>query len=172
MDHNQNNPNAPNGGLPPPNRRRRFPFNVFRRRPRGPPANPADDGAPVGWVRHRIQHAVLRLRGYRDVVQTDDIFQFLNPEARHRAAEDEQTTIDARLWAIHFTYSPHVVDSANGSAPDDEAEMCAVCVDNLQGGDLGRSLPCGHTFHLGCIDPWIRRDNNDCPVCRRQFFPL
>ena len=29
-------------------------------------------------------------------------------------------------------------------------------------------LPCGHEFHLNCIDEWLKRDHR-CPVCRYEL---
>lgn len=46
------------------------------------------------------------------------------------------------------------------------AEHCAVCLGELEDGELGRLLPaCSHAFHVGCIDAWLRLSST-CPVCR------
>ncbi|KAM0823836.1 hypothetical protein ACQ4PT_070603 [Festuca glaucescens] len=46
------------------------------------------------------------------------------------------------------------------------AEHCAVCLGEMEDGELGRLLPaCRHVFHLGCIDAWLRLSST-CPVCR------
>ncbi|KAE8797787.1 E3 ubiquitin-protein ligase ATL41 [Hordeum vulgare] len=46
------------------------------------------------------------------------------------------------------------------------AEHCAVCLGELEDGELGRMLPaCSHAFHVGCIDAWLRLSST-CPVCR------
>ncbi|KAK1320271.1 RING-H2 finger protein ATL64 [Acorus calamus] len=43
---------------------------------------------------------------------------------------------------------------------------CAVCLGELEDGDVGRALPkCGHVFHVGCIDRWLL-SRSSCPVCR------
>ncbi|KAI8648668.1 RING-type domain-containing protein [Fusarium keratoplasticum] len=35
------------------------------------------------------------------------------------------------------------------------------------GGDVElRSLPCGHSFHPTCIDPWLLERSLTCPLCR------
>ncbi|KAJ1259439.1 hypothetical protein BS78_10G155400 [Paspalum vaginatum] len=48
-------------------------------------------------------------------------------------------------------------------AGDDE---CAVCLGELQRGEVVKQLPaCAHLFHKGCIDAW-RRSHVTCPVCR------
>mmetsp|Transcript_119430 Transcript_119430/g.211123 ORF Transcript_119430/g.211123 Transcript_119430/m.211123 type:complete len:298 (-) Transcript_119430:57-950(-) len=41
---------------------------------------------------------------------------------------------------------------------------CAVCLDELEEGDVARKLPCEHHFHKGCIDRWLQR-NKRCPLC-------
>lgn len=46
------------------------------------------------------------------------------------------------------------------------AEHCAVCLGEVEDGELGRLLPaCSHAFHVGCIDAWLRLSST-CPVCR------
>ncbi|GJN08313.1 hypothetical protein PR202_ga26219 [Eleusine coracana subsp. coracana] len=49
---------------------------------------------------------------------------------------------------------------------DDEL-TCSVCLEQVDAGDLLRSLPCLHQFHVNCIDPWLRQQGT-CPVCKHQ----
>ncbi|XP_004502661.1 RING-H2 finger protein ATL65 [Cicer arietinum] len=43
---------------------------------------------------------------------------------------------------------------------------CAVCLLEFEDHDYVRTLPlCYHTFHLDCIDAWLRSHAN-CPLCR------
>jgi E3 ubiquitin-protein ligase ATL41 len=57
----------------------------------------------------------------------------------------------------------------SSSAKEKEAtfdEHCAVCLGEMEDGELGRLLPaCRHVFHVGCIDAWLRLSST-CPVCR------
>lgn len=46
--------------------------------------------------------------------------------------------------------------------PDD---VCAVCLDGF-GTEEVRQLPCGHEFHLECVDPWLLTKKRKCPVCK------
>ncbi|KAB1217847.1 E3 ubiquitin-protein ligase SDIR1 [Morella rubra] len=59
-------------------------------------------------------------------------------------------------------------DNANvsGSTKASEDELtCSVCLEQVNAGDLIRSLPCLHQFHANCIDPWLRQQGT-CPVCK------
>jgi len=43
---------------------------------------------------------------------------------------------------------------------------CSICISTFQEGDAIRRLPtCGHSFHKGCIDLWLLRQNK-CPLCK------
>ncbi|KAJ1255520.1 hypothetical protein BS78_K198900 [Paspalum vaginatum] len=45
-------------------------------------------------------------------------------------------------------------------------ELCAVCLGEMEDGELGRLLPaCRHVFHVACIDAWLGVSST-CPVCR------
>ncbi|XP_010256868.1 PREDICTED: E3 ubiquitin-protein ligase SDIR1 isoform X2 [Nelumbo nucifera] len=58
------------------------------------------------------------------------------------------------------------VSKVDGSikAPEDEL-TCSVCLEQVNVGELIRSLPCLHQFHANCIDPWLRQQGT-CPVCK------
>ncbi|CAI9091414.1 OLC1v1026445C1 [Oldenlandia corymbosa var. corymbosa] len=43
---------------------------------------------------------------------------------------------------------------------------CSICLGDYKDSDMLRLLPeCGHLFHLGCIDPWLKL-RPTCPICR------
>lgn len=53
-----------------------------------------------------------------------------------------------------------------GSLPD----SCTLCWDTLEIESSYRRLPCGHAFHLPCIDRWLLSQDASCPYCRRTFY--
>uniref|UniRef100_A0A5B6YZ27 RING-type E3 ubiquitin transferase n=1 Tax=Davidia involucrata TaxID=16924 RepID=A0A5B6YZ27_DAVIN len=53
---------------------------------------------------------------------------------------------------------------ANMKASEDEL-TCSICLEQVNRGELVRSLPCLHQFHANCIDPWLRQQGT-CPVCK------
>ncbi|XP_058199497.1 E3 ubiquitin-protein ligase SDIR1-like isoform X1 [Rhododendron vialii] len=44
---------------------------------------------------------------------------------------------------------------------------CTICLEQVNRGELVRSLPCLHQFHANCIDPWLRQQGT-CPVCKLE----
>ncbi|KAK6935824.1 Zinc finger, RING-type [Dillenia turbinata] len=58
------------------------------------------------------------------------------------------------------------VAKANGNVKSLEDELtCTICLEQVNRGELVRSLPCLHQFHANCIDPWLRQQGT-CPVCK------
>ncbi|KAJ2733040.1 hypothetical protein IW152_003363 [Coemansia sp. BCRC 34962] len=43
---------------------------------------------------------------------------------------------------------------------------CIVCIDDFIAGSKMRILPCGHNYHIECIDPWLTTKSSLCPLCK------
>eukprot|EP00850_Spirogloea_muscicola_P022438 SM000295S11273 [mRNA] locus=s295:118084:125676:+ [translate_table: standard] len=48
------------------------------------------------------------------------------------------------------------------------SETCAICLEDYEPGEKIRVLPCGHEFHVPCIDLWLMTRRPFCPVCKRD----
>ncbi|XP_053754028.1 E3 ubiquitin-protein ligase ZNRF4 [Panthera pardus] len=49
-------------------------------------------------------------------------------------------------------------------------DLCAICLDEYEEGDRLKILPCSHTYHCKCIDPWFAQAaRRSCPVCQRSL---
>jgi hypothetical protein len=46
---------------------------------------------------------------------------------------------------------------------------CPICLDAYQLQDRVRRIPCGHEFHVECIDPWLTH-RAVCPVCKTHLL--
>ncbi|XP_028769060.1 RING-H2 finger protein ATL54-like isoform X1 [Neltuma alba] len=47
-----------------------------------------------------------------------------------------------------------------------ENTQCVICLAEYKEREVLRIMPkCGHSFHLSCIDMWLRKQST-CPVCR------
>lgn len=47
---------------------------------------------------------------------------------------------------------------------EDEQTGCSICTDDFERGQDVRVLPCNHTFHPACIDPWLLNVSGTCPL--------
>lgn len=50
-----------------------------------------------------------------------------------------------------------------------EVECCAVCIEPFRLGEVVRLLPCKHTFHKSCVDPWLL-EQRSCPMCKMDIL--
>jgi len=48
-----------------------------------------------------------------------------------------------------------------------DEEQCTVCRCEFERLHTVKVLPCGHVFHPGCIDQWLRISKK-CPICNRE----
>jgi hypothetical protein len=50
-------------------------------------------------------------------------------------------------------------------------DRCSVCLAEYEPDErLQKIPPCGHTFHINCIDHWLST-NTTCPLCRVSLLP-
>ena len=70
-----------------------------------------------------------------------------------------------------------LLQTSNIVQSDTQDRNCIICYQET--GKISREtglfelqirLPCGHVVGSGCIVVWLK-DNNSCPLCRREFFP-
>ena len=47
-------------------------------------------------------------------------------------------------------------------------EECSICRDNYQNGETIKELPCGHIYHVNCIDKWLEQERK-CPYCNKEI---
>ena len=62
-----------------------------------------------------------------------------------------------------------VGETQQGSEDDllRENSTCPVCLERYAVGEIVRTIPCFHTFHSTCIDPWLAQ-RAECPVCKHS----
>ena len=46
-----------------------------------------------------------------------------------------------------------------------QAHQCSICIGDFEEGEFCRQLPCRHTYHASCLDPWLQQ-HSTCPNCR------
>jgi len=55
---------------------------------------------------------------------------------------------------------PGIIEDENG---------CTICLDSFVKGDRLRVLPCVHSFHVNCIDQWLK-GHITCPLCKLNLL--
>ncbi|CAE8723886.1 unnamed protein product, partial [Polarella glacialis] len=84
------------------------------------------------------------------------------------------------LLALLRRASPLVCDAWRGPlahleqprGPNFSLAQCAVCLGELVVGDDVVRTPCGHDFHLECLEEWVvskRYNSAGCPLCREPL---
>ena len=50
-------------------------------------------------------------------------------------------------------------------------QNCPTCFEPLTSGSTNHTVttPCGHLFHMNCVQGWIARGNQTCPQCRSDI---
>ena len=54
---------------------------------------------------------------------------------------------------------------APGATGNLSSRACPICLEPYRMGDQVRTVPCFHSFHTECIDPWLRQQAI-CPICK------
>ncbi|OUZ99274.1 zinc finger protein [Macleaya cordata] len=89
------------------------------------------------------------------------------PVHQYRVTGQQRQVIVILLYLIAMSLQEKE-DSGEGDGtakvPEDEL-TCSVCLEQVNVGEMLRSLPCLHQFHANCIDPWLRQQGS-CPVCK------
>ncbi|KAL7125837.1 hypothetical protein ABFS83_14G142900 [Erythranthe nasuta] len=93
-------------------------------------------------------------------------------EAQHMLEIDSRIDLELQEHRIINGLEPVVVAAIPTMKFDREAfstmedAQCAICLSEYQEKEVLRIMPkCGHSFHLSCIDVWLRKQST-CPVCR------
>ena len=50
-----------------------------------------------------------------------------------------------------------------------ETESCSICLNPARKTRGVKDLRCGHRFHKKCIDSWMEKGGNTCPMCRKTI---
>ena len=68
------------------------------------------------------------------------------------------------LDCLHLEVFSSKVEGAVSRASQD----CSICLETFVEGDALIRIPCSHSFHSACLDPWLRTCG-DCPYCCRTI---
>lgn len=70
-----------------------------------------------------------------------------------------------------ISVAPNQLEPAVPVGAGDEGLSCSICTEDFERGQDVRVLPCNHSFHPACIDPWLLNVSGTCPLCRIDLRP-
>ncbi|KAK4345388.1 hypothetical protein RND71_035564 [Anisodus tanguticus] len=54
---------------------------------------------------------------------------------------------------------------------DSREEICTICLCEYVNDETIGTLECGHEYHASCIEQWLLRGKQNCPICRSSVLP-
>ncbi|XP_033118339.1 E3 ubiquitin-protein ligase RNF103-like [Anneissia japonica] len=90
-----------------------------------------------------------------EIQQVDDVDQQLNA--------DTCETINSQEG---HDFQSNAANKENELPNNLVSTDCAICLEVYCHGVVICGLPCGHSYHHGCIVTWLRGGNHRCPTCR------
>lgn len=106
------------------------------------------------------------------------IFELLGPEISSLAHAEVEGHMAMKMSANAVCVFRHDLDEAKtivdynrmmaNGVSEESLGTCSVCLDEIKKELVWPvTLACSHIFHLGCIAPWLERQNS-CPLCRSR----
>ncbi|KAG7600001.1 Zinc finger RING-type [Arabidopsis suecica] len=94
-------------------------------------------------------------------IDGDPVFQLEGLQVSYECNKKPQGLTQDAINCLHRqTFSSAEVNT--------EMRDCSICLESFTKGDILISLPCTHSFHSSCLNPWLRACG-DCPYCRRAI---
>jgi len=118
-------------------------------------ASSSDSGNAVGAASDRAGQLRMNLD---QLLRSLELLATLGPPMGIR---EEQ--IDNHTMVMKLDAKP----SVEAKSSDEGQATCMVCLEEFEVSQKLRVLPCFHRYHIGCIDPWLKR-NRRCPVCKHD----
>lgn len=118
------------------------------------------------------EHALIRdvLQMFRTPAWVRFMVRYISPHLKNAAPADSSVVDSLDSWKI--VASAEVAATACESKQVHECaalEPCVICMSDLSAQESDAvQLPCGHCFHHGCIQSWLKL-RSTCPSCRFQF---
>lgn len=75
-------------------------------------------------------------------------------------AHTETVVKDATSESSATAKSPKAVPALRAG------DHCNICLEEWADSDSCRILGCRHVYHQGCVDEWLTKSSNSCPMCR------
>ncbi|CAN1334328.1 E3 ubiquitin-protein ligase At4g11680 [Linum perenne] len=93
----------------------------------------------------------------------------MNMGSADKAASDDQIS-SLPSWKYKAVETSNMMDDGDDeeSSLPPASEECCICLSKYKDKEEVRELPCLHTFHLKCVDQWLRIISC-CPLCKQEL---
>ncbi|WAR31302.1 RNF44-like protein [Mya arenaria] len=112
-----------------------------------------------------LRHALAQNNAAGDI-STDLVSVLINLQHRELTPEDYEV-----LLRLDESVAPKTIDKStldnfktDTVTVDVAGDVCAVCLDVYELGQIRKFLPCNHVFHASCIDMWLENSSRNCPI--------
>uniref|UniRef100_K3WWX4 RING-type domain-containing protein n=1 Tax=Globisporangium ultimum (strain ATCC 200006 / CBS 805.95 / DAOM BR144) TaxID=431595 RepID=K3WWX4_GLOUD len=112
------------------------------------------------------EHALISdvLQMFRTPSWVRFMVRYISPHLKNAAPADTSVVESLASWKV--------LTNANDPAAQHSscaASPCVICMSDFSAQEKDAvQLPCGHCFHHGCIQSWLKL-RSTCPTCRFQF---
>ena len=110
-----------------------------------------------GMPLHLIRDLYVTFRNFRARVSDFIRYRRITSNMHRRFPDATREDIEREPTCIVCREQMKVPEASSGN----QANICPPAARR----DLPKTLPCGHTFHLGCLRSWLERQQS-CPTCR------
>jgi hypothetical protein len=86
------------------------------------------------------------------------------------ALRDMDMAVDEELLGLLFDVEPPGAKRPEATREcKEEEETCSICLTPVVQGETIYDIPCKHCFHKSCLDKWLDRRKESCPMCRQKM---
>ena len=61
--------------------------------------------------------------------------------------------------------------STNSTLFDGDCPLCCICLERFEDAEPIRATRCSHVFHSHCLEKWLTKYHNRCPLCQENLKP-
>ena len=98
-------------------------------------------------------------------MNVDEFINFLMQDFIYDRVMEE--SVDTHLNNIFKKVDKYEINSEKKK--QEKEEKCLICLDKIMEEENVYDLPCGHCFHLKCLEESVNFNHLFCPICRHPI---